>query len=154
MKIAVSYAGKTKDRVEIISGLIHDTLTTPQSPFPVFYAPNFQGQLSGYNATDTLLDIYGNASLVVVFLSSAYTKSSYCQDEWRRIRERFVHGAGRTQHRRLIFVKLNEFNRKKLNLTRDDFFIDALKHDDQQIANMIIGRWREVGKLPSSSAKA
>lgn len=145
MKIAVSYAGQTKDRVEIISQLIHNTLTTPQSPCPVFYAPNFQGQLSGYNATDTLLDIYDNASLVVVFLSRAYTQSSHYQDEWRRIRERFVHRRGqRTQRQRLIFIKLNKFNLKKLNLTHDDFFIDGLKYDDKEIADMIIERWKEL----------
>ncbi len=148
MKVAVSYAGETEARVKVISELIHDNLTTPESPAPVFYAPNFQGELSGLNGMEKLLKIYRNASLVVVFLSAAYNKSPFCEEEWRTIRTRFIYGEQRHQRDRLLFVKLSEFNAEKLNLVPDDFWIDGLKYNDQEVADMIINRWRQVETMP------
>ncbi len=148
MKVAVSYAGETEARVKVISQLIHDNLTTPESPFPVFYAPNFQDELSGLNGMEKLLKIYRNASLVVVFLSANYNTSPFCEEEWRTIRTRFIYGKQREQRNRLLFVKLSEFNANELNLVPDDFYIDGLKYNDQEVADLIISRWRKVEKMP------
>jgi len=148
MKVAVSYAGETEARVKVISQLIHDNLTTPENPFPVFYAPKFQDELSGLNGMGKLLQIYRNASLVVVFLSAAYNKSPFCEEEWRAIRSRFIYGQQREQRDRLLFVKLNEFNADELRLVPDDFYIDGLKYNDQEVADLIISRWRKVEEMP------
>jgi hypothetical protein len=147
MKVAVSYAGEKEDRVKVISQLIHDNLATPRSPFPVFYAPNFQDELPGLNGMEKLLNVYRNASLVVVFLSAAYEKSPFCEEEWRAIRNRFIYGKDREQRERLLFVKLSDFESDKLNLVADDFYIDGLKMDDENVADLIVSRWRKVENL-------
>ncbi|CAF3337393.1 unnamed protein product [Rotaria sp. Silwood2] len=46
VKIAFSYRQETNDRVKVISALVHDRITTPDFPKPVFYAPNFQAALA------------------------------------------------------------------------------------------------------------
>ena len=121
---------------------------TPDNPFPVFFAPNFQDELCGLNGMEKLLKVYRNASLVVVFLSADYNKSPFCEEEWRTIRTRFIYGKQRKQRSRLLFVKLNKFNAEKLNLVPDDFYIDGLKVNDEEIAGEIIKRWRKVEQMP------
>ncbi|CAF1150981.1 unnamed protein product [Adineta steineri] len=146
MKVAVSYAGETESRVTVISKLIHDKLSTPESPFPVFYAPNFQDELAGFNGMKKLLKIYRKASLVVVFLSTTYHTSPFCEEEWRTIRNRFIYAEKEEERKRLLFVKLTDYNAEELNLVSDDFYIDGLKMNDQQVADLIVSRWRKLEK--------
>lgn len=148
MKVALSYSGETEDRVGAISRIIQNDLHTPQSPNSVFYVPDFQDELTGLDGMQKLLKIYRNASLVVVFLSTNYSKSPFCIEEWRSIKERFMYGEGRNQLERLFFVKLTDFDAQELNLVSDDFYIDGLNMDNQQIADQILSRWRKIRNTP------
>ncbi|UJR08767.1 hypothetical protein I4U23_013023 [Adineta vaga] len=148
MKVAVSYAGETEARVRQITQLIHNSLTTSESPYPVFFARDFQDELVGLNGMAKLLKIYRTASLVVVFLSITYHQSPFCREEWRAIRNYYMYGEGRSQTEKLFFVKLSDYNAEELNLVSDDFYLDGLTMDDQHIADLIISRWRKIEQLP------
>jgi hypothetical protein len=147
MKVAVSYAGEIETRVKAITQLVHDKLATPQSPFPVFYAPNYQDELAGLDGMGKLLRIYRNASLVIVFLSAAYSKSPYCYEEWKTIKQCFIYDKPARQRDCLLFVKLSDYDAKELNLVGGDFYINGLKMNDQ-VADLIVSRWRKVENLP------
>ena len=147
MKVAVSYAGVTDDRVKAISQLIHEDLQTPNSPSPVFYAPKLQDEIAGLNGMEKLLHVYRQASLVVVFLSTAYHQSPYCMEEWRTIKNRFMYEQ-KDHSERLLFVKLSDYDPKELSLVASDFYIDGLRYNDREVADWIITRFRKVGKIP------
>ncbi|CAF1115208.1 unnamed protein product [Rotaria sordida] len=147
MKIAFSYRQETNDRVKVISELVHNQIATPDSPQPVFYAPNFQAALALIDGGKVLRRIYEGASLVVVFLSPTYHNSRFCYQEWRAIKNRFMIGGDDHEYERLLLIKLGDFDATKLGLYDDDFYIDATKLNDEEVAGIIMERWHLVKKI-------
>ena len=88
--------------------------------------------------------IYHRAELVVVFLSSTYHNSRFCYNEWRAIRNRFFVGFEDQQRERLLLVRLGDFVPNALGLFADDFYIDGITTSDEDIADIIVSRWRQV----------
>ncbi|CAF1125156.1 unnamed protein product [Rotaria sordida] len=147
MQIALSYNSETNDRIKEISQLIHDSLTTPDCPHPVFYAPNFEDELAVRNGDKVLERIYRRAALVVVFLSTNYHNSQFCYDEWRTIKSRFFVGCNDAEDERLLLVKLSDFNADELSIHPTDFYIDGTDKTDQRLAELIVRRWHKVAQL-------
>ncbi|CAF1193976.1 unnamed protein product [Rotaria sordida] len=147
MQIALSYNSETNDRIKEISQLIHDSLTTPDCPHPVFYAPNFDDELAVRNGDKVLERIYRRAALVVVFLSTNYHNSQFCYDEWRTIKSRFFVGCNDAEDERLLLVKLSDFNADELSIHPTDFYIDGTDKTDQRLAELIVRRWHKVAQL-------
>jgi hypothetical protein len=148
MPVALSYAGETEVRVQEITRQIQTALSAPNSPPPVFFAPDFQDELAQIDAMGILQNIYRNAALVVVFLSSAYPDSRYCHGEWRTITDRFFLGRQhQEQKKRLVLVKFGDYNSNALGLVAGDFYIDGTTKNDKEVADLIISRFRKVEKL-------
>lgn len=143
-KIAFSYRSETKDRVSAINDLVHNSLANSECRNPVFYAPNFDEQMAVIDARRILRHIYEEAQMVVVFLSPTYHGSPFTYHEWRTVRNRFMGSAIRNEDKRLLLIKLDEFNARELDLFDDDFFLDAVNFSSEQIADRILQRWNSV----------
>ncbi len=154
MKIAISYSSEHRERVLDITRILKPKVTTDECPHPVFLDSEFQHEICRLNGTNYLQNIYGQARLVVVFLSPSYPESGFCRGEWRAIIDRFLNcGNKDRQDEQLLLVKLGEYDMKALNLTADDFPLDGLRLDNEKVAEIIAQRSNLVEQLLGTTTK-
>ncbi|CAF3623681.1 unnamed protein product [Rotaria sp. Silwood1] len=144
MKIAVSYSGKERKRVFKITRIIQQQMTTPQCSDPVFIDQDYQHETCRLNGLSHLLSIYRQAHMVIVFLSPTYTDSRYCSGEWRTIAQRFLSNRKNKEATQLLLVKLGPYDMNELDLVDSDFPIDGQRLSNEQIADLILRRWKIV----------
>lgn len=82
-KVALSFPGDRRPYVNAIANFLKHRL----GENAVFYDGDFQAELSRPNLDHLLQRIYTqNSELIVIFLSSAYARSTWCGLEWRAVR--------------------------------------------------------------------
>lgn len=154
MRIAVSYSSEHREQVLDITRILKNKVITDDCPYPVFLDRDFQHEICRVNGLSYLQRIYRKARLVVVFLSPSYPESGFCRGEWRAIVERFLLCRNQDrQDEQLLLVKLGEYDMKVLNLTSEDFPVDGLIFNNEQIADIIEQRLKLVEELLKQNDK-
>ncbi|CAF1046803.1 unnamed protein product [Adineta steineri] len=148
MKIAISYSSAHRERVYKIYEMVQRKLETLECPHPVFIDRDFQHEICRPNGRQYFCTIYKQAHLVVVFLSSSYTKSDHCMAEWEEIFSRFFPVGMNSDPLQLLFIKVDDYDMDKLGLKRSDYPLDAtLQKDNEVIAEIITKRSNIVEQI-------
>ncbi|CAF1265054.1 unnamed protein product [Adineta steineri] len=142
MKIAISYSSAHRERVYKITDMVKENVKTLECPYPVFIDREFQHEICRPNGRQYFCTIYKQAHLVVVFLSSSYTKSVHCMAEWEEIFSRFYPVGMKSDPLQLLFIKVDKYDMEKLGLKDSDYPLDAIQQkNDEVIAEIIRQRW-------------
>ncbi|CAF1274334.1 unnamed protein product [Adineta steineri] len=140
MKIAISYSSAHRERVYKITDMVKESVKTSECPDPVFIDRDFQYELCRLNGREHFNNIYKQAHLVVVFLSSSYTQSYHCMMEWREIFDKFTPTGMNNDPLQLLLVKVGDYDMEKLDLKRSDYPLDATRFNDAEVAEIITKR--------------
>ncbi|CAF1116817.1 unnamed protein product [Rotaria sordida] len=147
VNVALSYHDEITTRVQIISELLQQRITTSNISNLIFDVPTVHANMSVLDRRKTSKDVYKRAALVVVFLSPTYHNCNLCYNDWRAITNRFMVGCKDQQCEKLLLVKLGEYNADALGLFADDYHLDAMDRSDEDVANIIVDRWRMIENL-------
>jgi hypothetical protein len=129
--VSFSFPGERRKFVSSIADIIRKKLNKDK----LFYDHDYQSQLARPNIDSLLQKIYrNNSKLIVVFLSSEYSKKEWCGLEWRAIRDIIKS----KEDDKIMFVKFD--NTEIDGLFSIDGYIDANHYTEKQIAKFILER--------------
>jgi hypothetical protein len=148
-KVAVSFAGEIRERVEAIANLLDSDNRLKDH---VFYDNNLKPQLAVTNLDMELFKLYVRSELVVVFLSSTYHEKPWTRLEYGASYSR-RYGNGDKDKNTLMFIKVEDFNCKELALSEGDGYIDATKETNENIASIIIKKWELIDRRSKAQAQ-
>lgn len=144
VKISLSYHDETITRVRSISRRLRECIKLPNNSDLIFDVPNAHANMSVLDRRIASNKVYKQAALVVVFLSPTYHDCKLCYNDWSAITDRFMVPPKDQQSKRLLLVKLDEFDANALGLFKFDFFLDAKDKTDEEVAELIVKRWRTI----------
>lgn len=129
-KIALSFPGEIRTRVEKIAKIIASKIGKENVFYDNFYKP----QLARLDLDVFLQNIYHNESeLIVIFMGDKYEEKDWCKLEWRAIRNLIT-------KRKNDIMPLKYENTDLSGFFSIDGYIDINEHLDNEIADYIIER--------------
>jgi hypothetical protein len=135
-KVALSFSGQIRPLVKRVANRLAERLTKDR----VFYDEFHQGDLARLDLDIYLQNIYHEQSdLLVVFICTGYAQGEWPQLEWRAIRDIIK------QRRGDEVIIVRDDDTRIPGILSIDGFIDSRKHDDSEIAEMILYRLRRLG---------
>lgn len=129
--VSVSFPGEKRDYVSNVVTVLKGKLGKDK----IFYDFDYQSQLAQPNIDTLLQKIYHKQSdLVVIFLCKEYNEKEWCGLEWRSIKDLIKS----KQDKKIMLVR---FDQAEIDgLFSIDGYIDALKFNENEIAEFIIER--------------
>jgi hypothetical protein len=142
-RVAFSFPGETRSRIESIATRLAQDLSRDQ----IFYDNWYQAVLARPNLDTYLQRIYHDrADLVVVVLCDDYQHKDWCHLEWRAIRDLI-----KRRHDHVMFLRMDDAEVD--GAFSIDGHVDMRRHDDGEIARLIMDRLDMTGK-PKERARA
>lgn len=134
-KVALSFSGQIRARVEELANSLGQSLGKPK----VFYDKFHEGDLARPNLDLYLQRVYHDESeLLVVFVSKGYEQAEWPQLEWRSIRD--IIKARRSEE--VVFVRYDDTDLP--GLLSIDGYIDWRTHTDVEVVQLILHRLRTL----------
>ena len=149
-KIALTFAGESRDLVEKIAIVLADKFSKDEILYDKFHEADFaRPQLDVY-----LQKLYHDCSdLIVVFLCDQYSQKRWCGVEWRAIRDIL----NNFNYEKIMYVKVSKENIDDITLPgfygSQDGYIDANTHTPQEISDLIIERYMQTSPTATGVAK-
>lgn len=149
-KIALTFAGESRDLVEKIARVLADKFSKDEILYDKFHEADFaRPQLDVY-----LQKLYHDCSdLIVVFLCDQYSQKRWCGVEWRAIRDIL----NNFNYEKIMYVKVSKENIDDITLPgfygSQDGYIDANTHTPQEISDLIIERYMQTSPTATGVAK-
>ena len=149
-KIALTFAGESRDLVEKIAMVLADKFSKDEILYDKFHEADFaRPQLDVY-----LQKLYHDCSdLIVVFLCDQYSQKRWCGVEWRAIRDIL----NNFNYEKIMYVKVSKENIDDITLPgfygSQDGYIDANTHTPQEISDLIIERYMQTSPTATGVAK-
>lgn len=140
-KIALTFAGESRDLVEKIAMTLANKFSTDEILYDKFHEADFaRPQLDTY-----LQKLYHDCSdLIVVFLCEKYAEKRWCGVEWRAILD-ILH---KSKNEKIMYVKASPTNIDDIDLPgfygSQDGYLDADNRPAQEIADLIIERYMQT----------
>ena len=129
--VSLSFPGDIRDYVESIAKHLERHI----GPNSYFYDNNYKAQLARPSLDILLQEIYLNRSkLIVVFIGEKYQSKEWCGIEFRAIKEIIFN----KQNNRVMFIRMDLG--KVDGVFKTDGYIDATRHNPEEIANFIVER--------------
>lgn len=106
-----------------------------------FYDNHYKHVLAKPNLNYLLQEIYGNAKLIVVFLTKDYANKNWCNNvEWRKIQEHVFEGNGD----KIMFMRADDGTNPPQGMLKQDGFIDIRNESSQAIVDFIKKRFDAI----------
>jgi hypothetical protein len=131
-QVAFSFPGEIRPRISAIASTLAQRLGRDE----IFYDDWYKGELARPNLDTYLQHIYHDrAELIVVVLCADYQRKEWCHLEWRAIRDLI-----KQRHDRIMFLRVDDAPVE--GVFSHDGFVDLRKHNDAEVAELILGRLR------------
>lgn len=131
-QVAFSFPGEIRPRINAIASALAQHLGRDE----IFYDDWYKGELARPNLDIYLQQIYHDrAELIVVVLCADYQQKKWCHLEWRAIRDLI-----NQRHDRIMFLRVDDAPVE--GVYPHDGYVDLRKHNDAEVAELILSRLR------------
>ena len=130
-EVSLSFPGEVREYVESVARHLERHI----GPNSYFYDNNYKSQLARPSLDSLLQEIYRDRSkLIVVFICEKYQEKKWCGVEFRAIKDIIFNKL----HNKIMFVRMDDGEVEGIFNT--DGYIDATKHQPEEIAGFIVER--------------
>lgn len=129
--VSLSFPGDVREYVESVAKHLERQI----GPNSYFYDNNYKAQLARPSLDVLLQEIYRDRSkLIVVFIGEKYQDKKWCGVEFKAIRDLLLD----KKHEKIMYIRMDDG--KVDGILNTDGYIDATKHQPEEIANFIVER--------------